>query len=587
MRARLTAAVRERVDIRDLMPSRADYDLRPRTLRSDLLAGITVGVVALPLALAFGVSSGVGPAAGLVTAVVAGIVAAVFGGSNLQVSGPTGAMAVVLAPIVAQHGVGSVALVTLLAGALVLGCGLLRLGRVVTYIPWPVVEGFTLGIAAIIFLQQVPAAVGIAAETGHNTLVTAVRSVGTAIGSGSPADGGLPTWVWTLGVVGVVAAVMLLLPRVAGALPASLVAVALVTLLAGLFDAPVPRIGALPGSLPVPVLPDATPDAVRDLVGAAVAVAALAAIESLLSARVAATMSGAQGRTATYHPDRELVGQGFASLASGVFGGIPATGAIARTAVNVRSGARTRLAAVVHALVILAVIYLATGPVGHIPLAALAGVLMVTSFRMIGASTIRSVLTSTWPDALTFVVTAVITVAFDLIDAVQIGLLVAAFFALKAVAGAAAVHREPLPGVAHEGDERIALFRLEGAMFFGASDRILSEVTAITHGERAGPGGAGGPEDEPCLREPVDVVILWLSHLQLVDATGARALADLVLELEQRDVTVLVKGIQPQHRKLLEAVGLNRMLAHESHLFTDLPAAVEHARAHVPAPLTA
>jgi SulP family sulfate permease len=308
------------------------------------------------------------------------------------------------------------------------------------------------------------------------------------------------------------------------------------------------------------VLPDATPDAVRDLVGAAVAIAALAAIESLLSARVAASMSA--GRDGgPYHPDRELVGQGLASLASGVFGGIPATGAIARTAVNVRSGARTRLAAVVHALVILAVIYLATGPVGRIPLAALAGVLMVTSFRMIGAGTIRSVLTSTRPDALTFVVTAVITVAFDLIDAVQIGLLVAAFFALRSVAGATSVRREPLPGVAHEGDGRIALFRLDGAMFFGASDRILSEVTALT--------------------ETVDVVILRLSHLQVVDATGARALTDLVLELDRRDVTVLVKGIQPRHRKLLEAVGLNRTLRHESHLFADLPAAVEHARSHV------
>jgi SulP family sulfate permease len=589
MRARMIKSIRERVDIRDLVPSRADYDLRPRTLRSDLLAGITVGVVALPLALAFGVSSGVGPAAGLVTAVVAGIVAAVFGGSHVQVSGPTGAMAVVLAPIVAQHGVGSVALVTLLGGAIVLVCGLLRLGRVVTYIPWPVVEGFTLGIAAIIFLQQVPAAVGITAETGHNTLITAVRSVrdalwpSGAIVDGSVVDGvvhngGTPTWVWTLGVVAVVAAVMLVLPRVASALPASLVAVALVTVLAEVLDAPVPRIGELPSSLPFPVLPDATPDAVRDLVGAALAIAALAAIESLLSARVAAGMSagrpgkrgggsagaGEQARdqgTGPYHPDRELVGQGLASLASGVFGGIPATGAIARTAVNVRSGARTRLAAVVHALVILAVIYLATGPVGRIPLAALAGVLMVTSFRMIGAATIRSVLTSTRPDALTFVVTAVITVAFDLIDAVQIGLLVAAFFALRAVAGATSVHREPLPGVAHEGDERIALFRLDGAMFFGASDRILSEVTAQT--------------------ETVEVVILRLSHVQLVDATGARALADLVLELERRGVMVLVKGVQPQHRRLLEAVGLHRMLRHESHLFADLPAAVEHARTHV------
>jgi SulP family sulfate permease len=198
---------------------------------------------------------------------------------------------------------------------------------------------------------------------------------------------------------------------------------------------------------------------------------------------------------------------------------------------------------------------------------------MVTSFRMIGAGTIRSVLTSTRPDALTFVVTAVITVAFDLIDAVQIGLLIAAFFALRAVARATSVHREPLPGVAHEGDERIALFRLDGAMFFGASERILSEVTALTRTR-----SDGLPDS---LHEPVEVVILRLSHVQLVDATGARALADLVLELERRDVTVLVKGIQPQHRKLMEAVGLNRMLRHERHLFADLPAAVEHARSHV------
>jgi SulP family sulfate permease len=582
MRARLIASLRERVGVRDLVPSRADFDLRPRTLRADLLAGVTVGVVALPLALAFGVSSGVGPAVGLVTAVVAGVVAAVFGGSHVQVSGPTGAMAVVLAPIVAQHGAASVALVTLLGGTIVLVCGLLRLGRVVTYVPWPVVEGFTLGIAAIIFLQQVPAAVGVTAETGHNTVLAAVRSVGSALwpagvvvdgsvvgGHASAGQGGAPTWVWTLGVVAAVAAVMLVLPRVARALPASLVAVALVTVLAGVLDAPVPRIGELPSSLPFPVLPDATPEAVRDLVGAAVAIAALTAIESLLSARVAAGMS--TGRP--YHPDRELVGQGLASLTSGVFGGMPASGAIARTAVNVRSGARTRLAAVVHALVILAVIYLATGPVGRIPLAALAGVLMVTSFRMIGAGTIRSVLTSTRPDALTFVVTAVITVAFDLIDAVQIGLLIAAFFALRSVAGATSVHREPLPGVAHAGDERIALFRLDGAMFFGASDRILSEVTALTE---ARPGAASDT-----LRDPVEVVILRLSHLQVVDATGARALTDLVLELDRRGVTVLVKGVQPRHRKLLEAVGLNRTLRHESHLFTDLPAAVEHARSHV------
>ncbi|MFI6425334.1 SulP family inorganic anion transporter [Promicromonospora sp. NPDC050880] len=552
-------AVLARLDLRDLLPRRDDYDLRPRSLGADLLAGLTVGVVALPLALAFGVSSGTGPAAGLVTAVVAGVVAAVFGGSRFQVSGPTGAMAVVLAPIVAQHGLVSVALVTVLGGAVVLLAGVLRLGRVVTYIPWPVVEGFTLGIAAIIFLQQVPAAVGQTPAAGQDTLVAAARSVAAAATSFDVLNPD-PTTLWALGTVGLVAVVMLVLPRLHPAVPASLVAVVAATVLATATGAPVDRIGALPATLPVPVLPDLDLAVAADLVGAAVAVAALAAIESLLSARVAASM--APGGS-VYAPDRELVGQGLASLASGLFGGMPATGAIARTAVNVRSGARTRLAAVVHALVILAVIYLATGPVGRIPLAALSGVLMVTAFRMIGAGTVRAVLGSTRSDAVTFVVTAVITVAFDLIEAVQIGLVVAAFFALRRVAGASSVHREPLPGAAHEGDERIALFRLDGAMFFGASDRILGEVT------------------DASVRDDVLVVVLRLSQLRMVDATGARALAELVGALEQRGVTVLVKGVQDRHRRLMASVGVLDRLRHESHAFATLEAAVTHARSHV------
>ena len=545
--------------VRDLLPRRSDYDLRPRTLRADLLAGVTVGVVALPLALAFGVSSGVGAAAGLVTAVIAGVVAAVLGGSNHQVSGPTGAMAVVLAPIVVTHGLGSVALVTVLGGLVVLVAGLARLGRVVTYIPWPVVEGFTLGIACIIFLQQVPAAVGVDADPGHNTFVTAVGAVRTAVTDVPPAP-----VLWTLGCVALVAATMLLLPRLHAAIPASLVAVVLATVLVEVLGAPVPRIGALPSSLPAPVLPTFTPGALRDLGGAALAIAALAAIESLLSARVAASMvqTGSPGGS-VYQPDRELVGQGLASVASGLFGGMPATGAIARTAVNVRSGARTRLAAVVHAVVILAVIYLATGPVSRIPLAALAGVLMVTSFRMIGARTIRSVVGAGRSSAATFVVTAVVTVAFDLVQAIEIGILVAAFFALRTVARASAVHRDPLPGPAQPGDEHVALFRLEGSMFFGAADRVLTEVS------------------DASAHDDVAVVVLRLSQLRMVDATGARALGELVEGLESRGVTVLVKGVQERHRSLLTNVGALAELRHENHLFDTLDDAIEHARSHV------
>lgn len=532
-----------------LLPGRRDYADLPRSWRRDILAGITVGVVALPLALAFGISSGVGAAAGLITAVVAGLVAAVFGGSNVQVSGPTGAMAVVLAPIVVAHGLGSVALVTVLAGLLVLAAGVTGLGRAVTFIPWPVIEGFTLGIASIIFLQQVPAAFGATGTAGERTLTTAWHVVSHVDWSHAAR---------TLGVVAFVALLMTALPRLHRGVPASLAAVVAATVLVVALGLPVATIGELPSQLPAPVLPHADVGALRDLVGAALAIAALAAIESLLSARVAATMSP----TGPYDPDRELVGQGLASVASGLFGGMPATGAIARTAVNVRSGARTRVSAIVHSVVLLGVVYLATGPVSAIPLAALAGVLMVTSFRMISASTIRKILCSTRSDALTFILTAAVTVCFDLIDAVEIGIVVAAFFALRSVARRSAVVREDLPGPAEPGDEEIALLRLDGAMFFGVADRISTAIVDADHPHTS-------------------VVIIRMSQLGMLDATGANTLAQICAELESRGITVIIKGVREEHSALLENVGVFESLRHERHLVDTLDEAVEHARTHV------
>lgn len=536
-------------NIARLLPHRDDYAELPRSWRPDVLAGVTVGVVALPLALAFGISSGVGAAAGLVTAVVAGLVAAVFGGSHVQVSGPTGAMAVVLAPIVAQHGLGSVALVTVVAGLVVLAAGVTGLGRAVTFIPWPVIEGFTLGIAAIIFLQQVPAAFAQPTPAGERTLPAAVTVIARADWAASAK---------TLGVVAVVALLMVTLPRLHRAIPESLTAVIVVTVVAGALHIPVARIGELPSHLPAPVLPHADLDALRTLLGAALAIAALAAIESLLSARVAATMSP----TGPYDPDRELVGQGLASVASGVFGGMPATGAIARTAVNVRSGARTRVAAIVHSLVLLGVVYLATGPVATIPLAALAGVLMVTSFRMISLGTIRKILRSTRSDALTFVLTAAVTVCFDLIEAVEIGVVVAAFFALRSVARRSSVVREELPGPQLPGDDQIALLRLDGAMFFGAAERISNAIFDTEHPHTS-------------------VVIIRMSQLGMLDATGAHTLAEIATELESRGITVIIKGVRPEHAELLANVGVFESLRHENHLVDSLDDAVEHARTHV------
>lgn len=534
--------------ISGLLPHRDDYAGLTRSWRRDALAGVTVGVVALPLALAFGISSGVGAAAGLVTAVVSGVVAAVFGGSHVQVSGPTGAMAVVLAPIVGQYGVGSVALVTVAAGLIVAVAGITGLGRAVTFIPWPVVEGFTLGIAIIIFLQQIPAAFGAAVPQGKTPLFSAT----TVLVGIDPVTAG-PALI----VAAAVVALMLILPRLHAAIPASLLAITAVTAVVVGLGLPVARIGALPSALPAPVWPHADLATVHNTAGAAVAIAALAAIESLLSARVAATMSA----TGPYDPNRELVGQGLASIVSGAFGGMPATGAIARTAVNVRSGAQTRVAAIVHSALLLAVVYLFSGPVGAIPLAALAAILMVTAWRMIAWHTITRIMHSTRTDALTFALTALVTVCFDLIQAVEIGIAAAAVFALYLLARRSSVSREELPGPPQPGDEQIALLRLDGAMFFLAAERVSS---VIIDG-----------------RQPdTTVVIIRLSQLGMLDATGANTLSRIIGELESRAITVIIKGVQPEHRDLLTNIGILDSLRHANHLVDTLDEAVTHARTH-------
>lgn len=534
------------------LPSTVDYAGLGTSWRTDLLAGITVGIVALPLALAFGVSSGVGAEAGLITAIVAGLVAAVMGGSPVQVSGPTGAMVVVLAPVVAVHGAGSVAPLSLMAGLLVCVLGFSGLGRAVAFIPWPVVEGFTLGIAAIIFLQQVPPAAGTSGIPGHNTLIAAVEAASAAT---------VPTALLTLAVVAGVAVVMVLVQKLLRALPASLIAVLLATAAAELFRLDIPRIGPLPHSLPAPAVPAFDLDLLGSLAMPAVAIACLAAIESLLSARVAAGMTGPDGRpSGPYSPDRELTGQGLASIAAGLFGGMPATGAIARTAVNVRSGAKTRLAAAVHAVVLLAIVYLASGMVSRIPLAALGGVLMVTAARMVSRRTVAAILRSTRSDAAVFILTAIITVAFDLIVAIQIGLAAAALFALRTFASLSSVQREEIPGPRAEGDEHIAVLRLDGAMFFGAAERILQEISQV---------------------KDVQVAIIRLSQLRMLDATGAHALVEVVSALELRGITVLLKGVRPDHLQLVTNVGVIRSLRHHKHLFEHLGDAVEHARSHV------
>jgi SulP family sulfate permease len=540
----------------DLLPGRSDYAGLSASWRADLLAGTTVAIVALPLALAFGITSGLGARAGLITAIVAGLVAGVFGGSHVQVSGPTGAMTVVLVPIVHQYGTGAVFTVGAMAGAIVLVGGLLRVGRFIAFIPWPVVEGFTVGIAAIIFLQQVPGALGVPKPRGENTAAVAIRSLGHATGATTPS---------TLGLVALVVAVMLIGPRIRKGLPVSLLAVLAATVVAEVADLRVPTIGALPSSLPTPSLPSLDPGRVSSLTSAALAVAALAALESLLSAKVADGIADAP----RHDPDRELVGQGLANIASSLFGGMPATGAIARTAVNVRAGARTRVAAAVHSLLLVAVVFLGSSLIGRIPLAALAGVLMVTASQMVEPGNVRSVLRATRSDGVVLCVTAAATIAFDLIVAVEIGLAVAVVLALRHVARTSTATVTPLEIELDEDaehrllHEHIVTYRLDGALFFGAAQRFLTEIVSVAD---------------------VQVVILRLPDLTVLDATGAQALGEIISTLERRGTTVLLKGPRAPHRRTLEAVGAIDHLRHEAHLFDRLDDAIRHARTHVRPP---
>jgi len=537
----------------DLLPGRQDYRGLRATWRGDLLAGITVAIVALPLALAFGVASGLGAQAGIATAIVAGIVAGVFGGSHLQVSGPTGAMTVVLVPVVASVGPDGVVVVALLSGLVLVAAGARRLGRYAGVLPWPVVEGFTAGIALLIFLQQVPSALGVARPEGENTAAVAARAAADWAGSG---------WSAAL-VVAAVAATMVALPRLHRALPASLIAVVLATALAEAAGLDVARIGAIPSGIPAPSLPDVAAGDVPGLLSAVLAVAALAGIESLLSAKVADGMADGE----PHDPDRELVGQGLANVAVSFFGGMPATGAIARTAVNARAGARTRLATIVHGLA-LALIVVALAPLlERVPLAALAGVLMVTAVRMIEYGTVGRILRSSRGDALLLTTTAAATVAFDLVIAVGVGVALAGLLALRALADSTTFRREPVDVVDIDAArehallaEHIVTYRIDGALFFGAAQRFLLELTEVTD---------------------VEVVILRLGRLRLLDSTGAQALADLIEHLEHRGITVLLASVRPEHRRLLDRVGVLERLAHENHLLPSIDEALRHARRHV------
>jgi SulP family sulfate permease len=534
----------------ELLPQYSDWAALRRNPRRDLLAGVTVAVVALPLALAFGVASGMGAQAGLITAVVAGGLAAVFGGSNLQVSGPTGAMTVVLLPIVRQFGARGVLMVGVLAGVLLIAMALARLGRYVRYLPTPVIEGFTAGIAVVIALQQVPAALGVDGVQRDTVWATAMAAAGRFAEHPHPAS---------LAVAAGVAALILLGARWRPTVPFSLLTVVAATVLAESVPIPLARIGELPSGFAAPSVAFLDWRMLPHLLPAAAAVAALAALESLLCATVADAMSVSEH----HHPDRELFGQGIANLITPILGGVPATAAIARTAVSVRAGARSKLAALTHAVALAAVVLLAAPLVSRIPMAALAGVLLATTVRMVETASLIALARTTRRDAVVLALTFGVTILFDLVTAVAVGLGAAVVLALRSIARSVRLEQVPLETGDHHSEEQalldqhIVAYRLDGPLFFAAAHDFLLQLTAVAD---------------------VRAVILRMSRVSTIDATGAHILDDAITRLRRRGITVLLSGIDPAHHQVITTLGAAATLHRDNLIFPDTPAAIAHAR---------
>jgi SulP family sulfate permease len=500
------------------------------TFGADLIAGLTVGLVALPLAMAFGIASGVTPQAGIYTAVVAGFLISALGGSRCQIGGPTGAFVVIVAGIIAKFGLSGLMMVTIMAGLILIAMGLTGIGNAVKFIPRPVVIGFTNGIAVLIASTQIKDFLGLTMSGNPSEFLERLKVIGQYLGTVH-----LPALL--LGIASL--AVILLLPRLTRRIPGTIVALLLATLATTLLHLPVETIGSkfggIPTGLPPFAFPEFKPELIVTLLPSALTVALLAAIESLLSAVVADTMSGDK-----HNSNVELVAQGIANIASPFFGGIPATGAIARTATNIRSGAQTPVAGMIHALVLLFILLAAAPLAKYIPLATLAAVLFVVAYNMGEWKEIGGILKLSKADKSVWAATFALTVLADLTVAVEVGMLLAALLYIYRVSQTttvASVDEEYIEdGRPHILQDKaipayVSLLRIHGPFLFGAAEKLAEATRDLS---------AFGP-----------IVILRLRNMTAIDATGLHALETFSDRLRASGKTLLLCGAREQPYRLL------------------------------------
>ncbi len=514
----------------------------------DLTAGVIVGIVALPLAIAFAIASGVPPQRGLYTAIIAGFIISALGGSRVQIGGPTGAFVVIVAGVLHQYGMDGLMVATLLAGVMLIVFGVAGLGAALKFIPHPVIIGFTSGIAVIIFSTQVRDALGLTMESAPAGFLGSWTAYASHLGTVNP---------WAVAVTAATLAILVLWPRVSLRVPAPFIALVVVTVVTTAFHLPVEtigsRFGGINAGLPVPALPHIELGKLPSLVAPAFTIAVLAAVESLLSAVVADGMIGGRHRS-----NMELVAQGVANIASPLFGGIPATGAVARTATNVKSGGRTPVAGMIHALTLLLITLFLGKWAALIPLGTLAGILIVVAYHMSEWRTFVGDLSAPRSDVAVMLTTFLLTVLVDLTVAIEVGMVLAAFLFMKRMAdvtNVSVITEEFVePGTANPSTADaifrrtvpagVEVYEINGPFFFGAAETFRSTMRQVARKPRA--------------------LVIRMRNVPAIDATGIHALKEMLAQARRDGTRVILSEVQEQPLEALTRSGLLESIGHDN-----------------------
>ena len=532
-----------------LLTTIKNYDRK--TFMADLMAGIIVGIVALPLAIAFGIASGVSPEKGIITAIVAGFIIAACGGSKVQIGGPTGAFIVIVYGIIQQYGMQGLTIATLMAGVFLILLGVLRLGTIIKYIPYPIVVGFTSGIAVTIFTTQIKDLLGMDMAQVPSDFIEKWIAYAHNLGS-------IDLWSTIVGLASV--AIIALMPRLSSKIPGSLVAIIVMTVAVLLLQhygiaTSVETIGdrfSISSALPDASVPPLSWDAVKSLVAPALTIAVLGAIESLLSATVADGVTGDR-----HDSNTELIGQGLANIASPLFGGIPATGAIARTMANITGGGRTPVAGIIHAVVLLLIFLFLMPLARYIPMACLAGVLVVVSYGMSGWRSFRALIRNPKSDVTVLLLTFFLTIIFDLTIAIEVGLICACLLFMRRMAETTEV-RAILDEIDLNEDadmergnlehltipEGVEVYEINGPYFFGAGNRF--EDIMSRYGDR------------PRVR------IIRMRKVPFIDSTGLHNLENLCLMSQREGITIVLSGVNPKVEAVLRKNHVDQLLGSEN-----------------------